>query len=177
MLYFYIMIAFIRRYYISLIALSILAVGGIYVYANRNPLEKTFTLTIYSPKQPSYGTKLKDYDNGKYGTKDITEIITLDDVIVKKVKASLRPPYNLIRASADLSAEQVVSQAQVKIAGFTIENGTAYVVLNVDLDGWAGVHNTIAYARPLIYRTLLQFPSVQKVVFGYEAVEKTGLGI
>ena len=41
----------------------------------------------------------------------------------------------------------------------------AYVLLDIDLDGWAGVSYTILKIHPLIEKTLRQFPQIDTVIF------------
>lgn len=55
---------------------------------------------------------------------------------------------------------------QVELTAFTLVNGTAYVSLNYDQDGWAGVSIYDGQVSPIIEKTLLQFPSVKRVVRG-----------
>jgi hypothetical protein len=50
---------------------------------------------------------------------------------------------------------------------FKVQSGTAYVVLNIDENGRAGVSVSIARIHPVVEKTLLQFPEIHSVVFGY----------
>lgn len=54
---------------------------------------------------------------------------------------------------------------------------TAYIMLDIDFDGWAGVSLFRAAANPVITKNLLQFPAIKYVVFGPapgDTVEKIG---
>jgi|GEM_PF-2880478 len=53
-----------------------------------------------------------------------------------------------------------------------IKDSTAYTLLNIDIDGWAGVSVAIAIAHPIVEKTLLQFPNIKKVVFDYAPGDK-----
>ncbi|BAJ03717.1 hypothetical protein [Shewanella violacea] len=57
-----------------------------------------------------------------------------------------------------------------KMAGevkyYELKDGTAYVVFEMDEDGWAGVSVTIGKIRPLVELNLLQYPEIDKVKFG-----------
>ena len=57
--------------------------------------------------------------------------------------------------------------AKLEVLYLKVLNGTAYVLLNIDEDGWAGVSVTLAIIHPIVEKTLLQFPDIQHVVFGY----------
>lgn len=48
-----------------------------------------------------------------------------------------------------------------------VERGTAYVVLDIDEDGWSGSSIAIGKIQPLVERTLKRFDEVDEVVFGY----------
>lgn len=56
--------------------------------------------------------------------------------------------------------------ARVEVTHFKVINGTAYILLNIDEDGWAGASFAINKIHPLVERTLLLDPSIKKVVFG-----------
>ncbi len=53
-----------------------------------------------------------------------------------------------------------------KVVYFKVVDTTAYVLLEMDVNGWAGVSYAIAKVHPLAEQTLLQFPGITKVVFG-----------
>jgi hypothetical protein len=76
-----------------------------------------------------------------------------------------------IFASAEAAAENpfLPTQAPIRIFNFAIQNGTAYVDLNLNEEGygWAGVSNTIARVEPLIEKDLLQFPGIHAVAFSW----------
>lgn len=92
------------------------------------------------------------------------------------VKKTVVVPYstNLIRASADAAATELgPSQAgPTTIVYLKIENGTAYVLLNIDRDGWAGVSFSQARSHPVVEKTLLQFTNIKRVVWGGAPGEK-----
>lgn len=77
---------------------------------------------------------------------------------------------NIVKASAEAAAEVIQhggGPAKASIAYFEVKNDTAYVLLDIDLDGWAGVSVSIAEIHPLVENTLLLFPEIKHVVFGY----------
>ncbi len=59
---------------------------------------------------------------------------------------------------------------------FMQEGDTVYILLNADVDGWPGVSAFLARVRPLIEKTLLQFPDVKKIVWGTMPGEKRETG-
>lgn len=49
---------------------------------------------------------------------------------------------------------------------YELKDSTAYVMLEMDEDGWAGVSVIIGQIRPLVELNLLQYPEIDKVKFG-----------
>lgn len=77
---------------------------------------------------------------------------------------------DIVKASAQAAAEEIAPSggpAKASISSLKIKDGTAYVLLDIDLDGWAGVSVSQAIIHPLVERTLMQFPEINKVVFDY----------
>ncbi len=98
------------------------------------------------------------------------------------VKKTLSVPYttDVVKASAEAAAEQLVPNggpAKATVAYLKIQDSTAYVLLSIDVDGWAGVSFSIAKIHPLVEKTLLQFPQIQHVVFGTAPGDTWGAGI
>lgn len=88
------------------------------------------------------------------------------------VKKELSIPYttDIVKASAEAAAEELTpygGPAKTSIAYLKIQDGTAYALLDIDLDGWAGVSVSIGRIHPLVEKTLLQFPQIKNVVFGF----------
>ena len=79
-------------------------------------------------------------------------------------------------AAATTAANQVPlggGPAQATVTYFKVENGTAYIVLNIDEDGRAGVSVALATVHPLVERTLLQYPEIKQVVVGRAPEDQT----
>lgn len=86
---------------------------------------------------------------------------------VKKT-VDVAPTDDVIRTSAEAAAELIPLQggpAHASVAYLKVKDNTAYVMLNIDLDGWAGVSFSRNQIHPVVERTLLQFPQIQSVVF------------
>ena len=83
------------------------------------------------------------------------------------IKKNVVVPYSedRVRASAEAAAREVPNQGGPRIIYLKIKGDTAYIVLNIDVDGWAGVSFSIATCHPIIEKTLLQFKSVKKVLW------------
>src|SRR5439155_13948084 len=85
------------------------------------------------------------------------------------VKRRVVVPYSrdLLRASADAAAREVgpTQMGPATVVYWKIEDGTAFVLLNVDTDGWAGVSFTRAYSHGFVEKTLLQFKNIKRVVW------------
>ncbi len=95
------------------------------------------------------------------------------------VQKSVVVPYStdLLRASAEAAAREAgpTQAGPTIIIYLKIENGTAYVVLNVDRDGWAGVSFSRAYCHLIVEKTLLQFRNIDQVVWDEAPGEKAGI--
>ena len=88
------------------------------------------------------------------------------------VKETLDVPYSadIVRASAQAAAGNTGTfggPTQAVVAYLKILNGVAYVQLDIDLDHWAGVSHSINVIHPLVAKTLLQFPQIKNVIFGF----------
>ena len=93
------------------------------------------------------------------------------------VKKEIEIPYttDLIKASAQAAAQEIEPKGgpqKANVSYFKTENNTAYVLMDIDLDGWAGVSVSLAIIHPIIEKTLLQFPEIQKVIFDYAPKDK-----
>ena len=85
------------------------------------------------------------------------------------VRKKVVVPYSrdVFRATADAAAKEA-GPNQVGPGVFNylkVEKGTAYVLLDVDCDGYAGVSFARAFAHPIIEKTLLQFKKIKHVVW------------
>lgn len=73
-----------------------------------------------------------------------------------------------IRNAAEAAAEYIPTQAGTSslVVYFKVVDGTAYVILTMDLNGWAGVSVAIGEVHPIVEKTLLSQPGITAVVFG-----------
>lgn len=117
---------------------------------------RTMEVTVFIPA-----------DNQKYG-----EMITGEQDFQKAaampfIRKKVVVPYStdLIRASADAAAKEagLTQMGPAKIVYLRLENSTAYALLNIDCDGWAGVSYSRAYCHPIVEKTLLQFKTIRHV--------------
>gem|GEM_PF-2068778 len=71
-----------------------------------------------------------------------------------------------IKTSINTATQAVPTQGDAnKVAYLKIVDGTAYVLLAMDIDGWAGVSSAITKVHPVVEQTLLQFPQIKVVKF------------
>ncbi len=73
-----------------------------------------------------------------------------------------------IEAKTQFAIDQVIDPAHLaagKITQFSIQNHIAYVQLEMDTNGWAGVSSTIAMIHPLVTKNLLAYPTIHHVVW------------
>ena len=83
------------------------------------------------------------------------------------VRKKVVVPYSrdVIRATADAAAKEMPDQAGPGVNYLKVKKGTAYILLNMDCNGWAGVGFARAFAHPVVEKTLLQFKNLTRVVF------------
>jgi hypothetical protein len=129
--------------------------------------KNTIEVTIMVPKDENnydnYKQAIYKYTDGNGKDPSKTWIFVKKQVIV---------PYtaDVVKASAEAAAGEIPTSGgpdKASIAYLKIKDGTAYVLLDIDEDGWAGVSYTIGYIHPLVEKTLLQFPEIKKVVFNF----------
>jgi hypothetical protein len=71
--------------------------------------------------------------------------------------------------AAEVAANQIKlggGPSRASVTHFKVLGETAYVLLNIDEDGWAGVSFALHKIHPLVERTVLLDTSIKKVVFG-----------
>lgn len=83
------------------------------------------------------------------------------------IKKQIRVPYttDIVRESAEAAAEMIPTAGgpeHASIAYFKLENKIAYVLLDIDIDGWVGVSYSISIIHPLIERHCFNFPRLIK---------------
>lgn len=125
---------------------------------------KTRNVTILVPNDmAAYGIAMQGYINeGKPNPAPSWPFVK------KTVSVTTISGSTLIQASAQAAAEQISTQAGkygAQIAYLKIVNGTAYILTAIDFDGWAGSSYSLAMIKPLIEKTLLQFPEITSVKF------------
>lgn len=88
------------------------------------------------------------------------------------VKKTMSVPYDadVIKASANAAAGLIPTSGgpqKASIHYLKVVDGTAYCLLDIDVDGWAGVSYSLREIHPIVKATLLQFSEVHDVQFGY----------
>src|SRR5207244_11566286 len=83
------------------------------------------------------------------------------------VKKKVVVPYSadVVRASAEAAAKEIPTRGGPTILYLKIKKGTAYVLLNIDRDGWAGGSFRFARCHPVSERTFVRFRNVQRVIW------------
>ena len=79
---------------------------------------------------------------------------------------------NPVTASAHAAAEAIYPSSSSaggaqadSVVYFRIHDSTAYILLGMDIDGWTGVSCAVAIVRPVVEKTLLQFPQIRNVMW------------
>jgi len=124
----------------------------------------TSKITILVPQNIDNYKASIDNCAGEQACRDVA--VTASQFMSKE----LTIPYteDVIKASALAAANLIPTQAGTLSAAYwKIQNNTVFLLLNIHLDGWAGVSMSLARIEPIIEKTLLQFPEVKQVVFGY----------
>ena len=126
----------------------------------------TSSITIMVPENDSaYKEKMTQF------VQDGGENPLLTTTFIKK---EVTIPYtrDIVKASAQAAAEDIYPASASaggpgvdSVAYLKIQNDTAYILLNMDIDGWAGVSVAVGIVHPVVERTLLQFPEIKHVVF------------
>src|SRR6266550_611316 len=158
----------------GVLIIIVLAVAGWYLF---KPLQPTSEQPISVAATPTINntqvTIMVPNDLAAY-EKAINEYVSSGGVDPSKTWPFVTKTFpasqttDVIMASAEAAAEQIHTQAssvKPQVAYFKVVNGTAYVLLTIDIDGWAGVSFAIAKIHPLVEKTLLQFPDVKSVKF------------
>jgi len=159
------------------IIIAALLIGGAYYFWRQSqseitpsetvtptPEAQTTTLTIMVPENPeSYQQKMTDY--AQLGGPDPAATWNF-------VPKQITVPYtdDLIKASANAAAAEFPTGGgpnKAEVVYLKIIDGTAYVLMNIDIDGWAGVSVSLAIIHPVVEKTLLQFAEIENIVFGY----------
>lgn len=175
------------------IIITAIVVGGGFYYRQSQNVEVNQLTNSESPPPTTTGDVAnaikEDYstitilvpENYDLYEQNMTEFVQVggEDPLVatKFVEKKLTIPYtdDPIKASAQAAAEEIAPSGgptKASVAYFKIENDTAYVLLDIDLDGWAGVSVSRAIIHPLIEKTLMQFPEITKAIFDYAPGDK-----
>jgi len=145
------------------------------VILNQNP--STTSEVVVEETQKNYSTITimvpQNIDSYKKNMTEFVQTGGVDPLLTTTfIKKEITIPYtkDLIQASAQAAAQEIAPSggpAKASVAYFKITNNTAYVLLDIDVNGWAGVSVSIGMIHPLVEKTLLQFPEITNVVFDY----------
>ena len=116
------------------------------------------TVTVFVPADP------QAYEDMILGVQDFQKAAAMPFV-----KQSVVVPYSddLLYASAEAAAREAGLPliGPAPIVYLKVDNGIAYVLLDIDRDGWAGVGLTRIRCGIIVEKTLLQFKNVKRVHF------------
>lgn len=129
------------------------------------PEETTSTIAIVVPAD------LEKYESAMTEYAQVGGANPLDTMDFTQKVLEIPETENVALATAAAAA------AEIKIHGdqiptveyFEVQNETAYIQLNIDLDAWAGISVAIAKIRPLVEMSLLELPEVDSVVWGQKS--------
>ncbi len=126
------------------------------------PLYEAMEITILVPEDiATYQMQMTNYAQTGEGENPAETM----NFVEKEI--TIEKTQDIIKASAQAAAQElsIGGPGQASVEYFEIVDKTAYVLLDIDIDGWAGVSVSIAQVHPLVEKTLLQFPEIEKVVF------------
>jgi len=125
---------------------------------------QTSTVTIMLPENMElYRQKMTEYSQIDGVDPLLTTNFAPQKVLVPNKKDLEKISVNTALNGINLGG----GPERAEVAYLKIENKTAYVLLNIDLDGWAGVSTAIAITHPIVEKTLLQSPTIESVRFEY----------
>ncbi|MBY3787639.1 hypothetical protein [Photobacterium carnosum] len=85
--------------------------------------------------------------------------------VVKKLPKTIKPS---LQNNIQFVIDSVISPTYLsagKITYLLVKNHIAYIELEMNNDGWAGVSSTIAVINPLVVKNLLRDPNIHQVIF------------
>ena len=130
------------------------------------------TITIMVPKdKAAYVKAATDSVNG--GTQDPSKL----PFVKKQITVTALTSLNAIMKAAVTAATNDVytpggGPDKVEVAYLKVVGGTVYVLLNMDVNAWAGVSYSIAQIHPVVEKTLALFPGITKIAFGVAPGDK-----
>lgn len=130
------------------------------------------TITIMVPQdEVAYVKAATDFVNDT--GKDPSTLTFIKKQIVVNALTSLNA---IMKAAVTAATNEVYSPGSgpdsIAVAYLKVVGSTAYVLLNIDVNGWAGVSYTIAQIHPIVEKTLALFPSITKVTFNVAPGDK-----
>ena len=129
------------------------------------PVVAQTTVDFYVPKDiAAYMRAAALYSQTGAGTNPALTV-----VYVKKTtstNASVTPMQTAVQAALSVLPAGG-GPAHESVVYFKVVGTTAYVMLDMDFDAWAGSSAVAAALHPVIEKNLLQFSSISKVVFGH----------
>lgn len=145
---------------------------------NKSDSNKTVNDTIATRKNSSEGSKLVIMipENIEEYKQRMTEHMQaggpdpLKDTRFIEKKIPISSVNNLLEQSANEAAAQIGTGGgpeKARVVYFKKIDRKVYILLNIDLNGWAGVSVAIAEIHPLVEKTLLHNKEVEKVIFDY----------
>lgn len=122
------------------------------------------------PRQTIVVTYVAPQDEDRYyaavtGDDDARALRSMKLILKTKRVPATR---DVIRASAQAAAEELPAGGgppHASVAYLKIRGKTAYVLLDIDRDGWAGAWASQLRIHPLVEKTLLRFKGIRRVVF------------
>jgi len=126
----------------------------------------TATLTIMVPENDSlYREQMVRY--AQVGGEDPLPTVQF---IQKEIQVAA--PVDTVPASAHAAAEAIYPPSSSaggprvdSVVYFRIQDSTAYILLGMNVEPWAGVSAALAIVRPVVEKTMLQYPQIRKVVW------------
>lgn len=128
------------------------------------PVSQTTTSTIMVPENiEKYQTEMTRF--AQTGGEDPLKTTTFvqKEIIIPVTEYKMRLTAE---AAANAVYKQGGGPAAVVVNDLALQDGTAYVLLNINTDAWAGVSVAQAIVHPVVAKTLGQFEGIKKITFG-----------
>ncbi|MDO8617971.1 MAG: Gmad2 immunoglobulin-like domain-containing protein [Candidatus Uhrbacteria bacterium] len=125
---------------------------------------KTTVVQLWMPSDwEAWRSAVTKEINGDAPTPSPAEWLKLQSVITMETRFPIQATLAVLLFRLK---QETRLDAELDLMNFAFKQGTAFVELGMDQNGWAGVSYVRAMVDPVIEMTLLKFPGVTKVVRG-----------
>jgi hypothetical protein len=156
-----------KKYIAGGIGMAVIVIAAVWFISRKEPEPITTDSSKISILVPQNIDTYKSNIDACAGEQACQDTAVNESLFIKK-ELTIAYTEDVIKASALAAANVIPTQGgTLSIAYWKIQDDTAYVLLNIHLDGWAGVSLSLAKIEPIIEKSLLQFSQIKYVAFKY----------